>query len=428
MTPLQAACNILDAVELTSGKNAKVSLLKEHAENLFLQFIVRNALDWFTMFGITKEPKDYVTPMRRPDPSMADLEQAVATKKGADLYALFDSYTSNNVRKWLVRMILKDLRCGIAEGTVEKVWGKGFIGVFEVALAEVYRKGETKITFPIIAEDKIDGLRCLVTCKRDGTIIFNSREGQKLIASPEIEAELRLLRGATDRADYVLDCELFYESLNKTMSLCRREAYDSKFEDQRSSLTLFVFDTLSLKHFQTQQDSDSPAPYIFRAMALKEVYLKALYRDNPDHQNWKIQMPSGWAECKNDEDIAKAMTSAIDRGLEGIMLKKPDAPYTFGRSSAMLKYKPVEEADVVITGTYAGTGKNAARLGGFFVRLPSGVEQKVGGGNITDVERGTLWEDREGIVGKTIEVEYKMLTPDGLLREPIFKRFRPDKD
>lgn len=426
MTPLQAACNVLNAVELTSGKNAKVSLLKEHAENPFLQFIVRNALDWFVMFGITKEPKDYVTPMCRPDPSMADLEQAVATKKGADLYALFDSYNSDNVRKWLVRMILKDLRCGIAEGTVEKVWGKGFIRTFEVALAEVYRKGETKISFPIIAEDKIDGLRCVVTCKRDGTIIFNSREGQKLIASPEIEAHLRRIWDISnpEMVDFVLDCELFCESLNKTMSLCRRDAYDSKFEDQRSQLVLYAFDCMALEDFQTQQPRSN---YIARNAMLDMGVIGPLSLGSSSKPD-PVQMPSGWTICHDHREIDDAMASALDRGLEGIMLKDPQAPYKFGRSSAMLKYKPVEEMDVVITGTYEGTGKNAARLGGFYVRLPSGVEQKVGGGNITDVERGSFWADRESMVGKTIEVEYKMLTPDGLLREPIFKRFRPDKD
>jgi ATP-dependent DNA ligase len=65
-------------------------------------------------------------------------------------------------------------------------------------------------------------------------------------------------------------------------------------------------------------------------------------------------------------------------------------------------------------------------LGGYVVTQENGKQCEVGSG-IIDTERSAIWKDREAVVGRTIEVKYQELTPDGIMRFPTFIRFRNDK-
>jgi DNA ligase-1 len=73
-----------------------------------------------------------------------------------------------------------------------------------------------------------------------------------------------------------------------------------------------------------------------------------------------------------------------------------------------------------------GTGKHAGKLGSFQVNY-QGVEVQVGSG-LTDELRERVWADKESFLGRTIEVRYQEVTPDGSLRFPTFVCFRNDRD
>lgn len=97
-------------------------------------------------------------------------------------------------------------------------------------------------------------------------------------------------------------------------------------------------------------------------------------------------------------------------GHEGLILKQSD-----------IRLKVISEIsyDVKITGILEGKGKYIGKLGKFVTEMG-----KVGTG-LTDEEREKYWTP--DIIGETIEVVCKELTPDGKFRQPRFKRIRWDK-
>jgi len=116
----------------------------------------------------------------------------------------------------------------------------------------------------------------------------------------------------------------------------------------------------------------------------------------------------------------------VAQGYEGAMVKDLDAPYKFGRGPEVMKLKAFFDADLKIEKLIEGTGKHTGKLGSVGVNY-QGVEVQVGSG-FSDELRETIWADPNSFVGRTIEVRYQEVTPDGSLRFPTFVCFRNDRD
>ena len=79
-----------------------------------------------------------------------------------------------------------------------------------------------------------------------------------------------------------------------------------------------------------------------------------------------------------------------------------------------------------IEGFVEGTGKHEGKLGSVIVTF-DGVQVQVGSG-FSDELRGQIWADQQSFLGRTVEIRYQEVTPDGSLRFPTFKCFRNDRD
>jgi ATP-dependent DNA ligase len=64
---------------------------------------------------------------------------------------------------------------------------------------------------------------------------------------------------------------------------------------------------------------------------------------------------------------------------------------------------------------------------GAFVVDHQGVKVQVGSG-LSDEIRSEIWDNKEKYIGRTIEIRYQEITPDGSLRFPTFVCFRNDRD
>jgi len=105
---------------------------------------------------------------------------------------------------------------------------------------------------------------------------------------------------------------------------------------------------------------------------------------------------------------------------EGLVLRRPGSLYIEGESADIQRVVRVRTAEAVIVGHTAGVGNRAGGCGALVCRLPDGTEFKVGTGLKTkDVENPPP-------VGTTITFGYKLLTKDGVPREPRFIRIRDD--
>lgn len=109
-------------------------------------------------------------------------------------------------------------------------------------------------------------------------------------------------------------------------------------------------------------------------------------------------------------------------GGEGLMLHRADAPWRPGRSDALLKLKPLLDADAMVVGHVPGRGRHEGRLGALQVRTAEGVEFLLGTG-LTDAQRA-----RPPALGDTVVYTFRGRTAAGVPRFASFVRVRDPRD
>jgi DNA ligase-1 len=117
--------------------------------------------------------------------------------------------------------------------------------------------------------------------------------------------------------------------------------------------------------------------------------------------------------------LERLLETVVSGGGEGLMLRAADARYEAGRSRAMLKLKPLSDAEATVVGHQAGQGQHAGRLGALRVRTDDGREFDIGTG-FTHAER-----ERPPPVGARITFSYQGRTAEGVPRFARFVRERP---
>jgi DNA ligase-1 len=148
-------------------------------------------------------------------------------------------------------------------------------------------------------------------------------------------------------------------------------------------------------------------------------------------------------------EIRKFLQQQISHGLEGIVVKRADAPYVPGRTKfAWVKLKwegaaksggLLDTVDCLVMGTYAGRGKRAGfGVGAFLVGVLSNLRNlsslryltisKIGTG-LTDEQWKELKVKSEKLKVKNQPREYevpKELTPDVLLKPELVVEIQAD--
>ena len=112
----------------------------------------------------------------------------------------------------------------------------------------------------------------------------------------------------------------------------------------------------------------------------------------------------------NRAALRSRLDSVVRGGGEGLVLHRADAPWAAGRSTAVLKLKPLQDADALVLACEAGRGRLAGLMGALRVRDAAGVEFRIGSG-FTDAERRD-----PPAVGSWISYTHRGHTPSGVPR------------
>jgi DNA ligase-1 len=80
------------------------------------------------------------------------------------------------------------------------------------------------------------------------------------------------------------------------------------------------------------------------------------------------------------------LDEVVAAGGEGLVLHRADAPYQTGRTEALFKFKPVQDAEAVVIGHAPGHGKYAGLVGALRVRNDAGQVFLLGSG-LKDAQR-----------------------------------------
>src|SRR6056297_776311 len=336
--------------------------------------------------------------------------------------------TQRQWNDWYRRILIKDLRCGVSEKTVNKVvkkLGQLDLGVpvFTCQLAHDAANHEKKMTGEKQIEIKLDGVRVLVVIHdvNGNKIEMFSRNGKQFHNFDHIIEEIRsVLKEYPAPYPLVLDGEVMSANFQDLMKQVHR-----KENVKANDAVLHLFDTIPLGCFQAgkwdkPQDfrSELTSAWVWdHRDALKHVQALAWETVDLDTEEGQLRFV----------ELNKA---AVDGGYEGVMIKDVDAPYECKRSHAWLKAKPFVEVTLEVFEVEEGTGRNEGRLGALVCAgQDDGKDIRVNvGSGFTDVNRSSFWAARDDVVGNLVEVRADAVTQnqDGTysLRFPRFKTFR----
>jgi ATP-dependent DNA ligase len=137
---------------------------------------------------------------------------------------------------------------------------------------------------------------------------------------------------------------------------------------------------------------------------------------------WEIETP---------DQIASIYKNIIDQGGEGVICKN-DEVYECKRSKSWVKFKEVNECDLIITGWYPGEGKREGFIGGFFCEDSEGIIKVKVGSGFTDHDLQEISKDPDSHINKVCSVLYNVIINDKnnnwSLFLPRFVELRHDKD
>jgi DNA ligase-1 len=337
---------------------------------------------------------------------------------------MMDSATGEQWNLWYRRILIKDLRCGVSETTINKVVEKKYadfaIPVFSCQLAHDSANHESKVCGQKLIEVKLDGVRVITIVYPDGRVDQFSRNGKELVNFEHVKQQLAAIAHGFNEP-MVLDGEIMSSSFQDLMKQVHR-----KDNVAAGDAVLNLFDYVTLEEFN--RGGTGSAPQKHRSVMLNEWY--ATVQDALPNVAVLSHEAVDMDTDEGQKQFRAINARAIAGGYEGIMIKDPDAAYECKRSAAWLKLKPFIEVSLDVVDFEEGTGRNAGRLGAIICEGDDDgcrIRVNVGSG-FSDANRVDYWMDRATIKGHVAEIRADAITKnqDGSysLRFPRFLRFR----
>ena len=421
---------IIQKLEDDNSRLAKEQVILEAMEEGLDEFFegVRMALDPLVTFGVKKVPErsDVLTGQGLDWNTFKVLTNQLINRELTG-HAARDAIelamgvaTTEQWNGFYRRILIKDLRCGMSEKTVNKV-APGTVPVFTCSLAHDSANHEKKMIGKKQIEVKLDGVRVLAVCK-SGKVELFSRNGKQFHNFDHIIAEIEsVLERKPSPYDCVLDGEVMSKDFQDLMKQVHRK--DGK---AATDSVLHLFDFIPLEDFLA---GSWDKPQTYRSNLVKYWVL-----ENEDLL--KHVQACAWEDVNLDttegqERFVELNKTAVDGGYEGVMIKDIDAPYECKRTHAWLKAKPFIEITLKVVDVEEGTGRNEGRLGAIIVEgEDDGYNYHLNcGSGFTDDQRSSFWADRTNVIGSLVEIRADARTKSQdsetySLRFPRFKTFR----
>ncbi len=282
-------------------------------------------------------------------------------------------------------------------------------------------------------EPKLDGYRVLAARQSGEARLYTRNGNECATAFPEVARAVAALpydRLLLDGEIVALD-DRGIPSFQRLQSRARlSRPIDIRHAAVETPVTYYAFDLLGFEDFDLR-----PLPLTQRKALLQRV----------------LPPLGALRYLEHVEDDGEALYREAERlELEGVVGKKATAPYKAGRSPLWLKVRSRRTGDFVVAGCSAPKGSRGGFGALYLAEYVDGALTYIGrvgtGFNdrqLTEVRRtleerrrpappcdgpiptesGMVWVDPTLVC----EVEYTEWTEEGLLRQPVFLRFRDDK-
>ncbi len=410
--------DIFNSIANTNSRTEKESIIKANQDNktfrYCLNFLLNNSIT--TGISAKKLSKEIKLTSYSHVSFKPVMEYLKINNTGRDCDVLvvkdFIEWQPKDMQDFYIGMITKSLKLGIDAKTVNKVI-TNLIPTFDVQLGTSIDHCKIPEGTRFSISHKLNGSRCI---KLENKLY--TRSGKEYVGCNHIIDDINNIFSS----DYVIDGELVYRN---TEGLTDSEAFqkgvgiaNSKAES-KPELMLVIFDIIPVNEFNNGISTDTYLTRKSKLLKFKKLLDKA--------EN--LRLVDIFYEGTDQSEIWRWLDNAEDMGYEGIMINL-DSPYECKRTKNLIKVKKFFTYDLKVTGYEEGTGRNKNKLGALIVEFKDNTV-KVGSG-FSDTDRKNLWNNRENLCGKLIEVKYKEITKDKKtnkesLQFPVFCGFRDDK-
>lgn len=250
------------------------------------------------------------------------------------------------------------------------------------------------VKYPVGVSPKLDGIRAMIYMDKSGEIRIMSRYGKEFSGFDNIRNEAKKI--INNNIKLILDGELYSHDIGfNAISGAVRSLKETPYHNK---IKFYMFDFVHL---------DIAQPYTERVrdmIAINEIF-KFI-----DFISYEIA-------C-NKQDVLDAHNKYVQKGYEGVIVRKLDSPYSLGkRSNNLLKYKEFEDAEFKIVDVIESTGEKGAAI---FVCVTTEGKQ------FTVRPRGSIETRKEqfanklNYIGKLLTVRSQALVnEEGLPRFPV---------
>jgi len=334
------------------------------------------------------------------------------------------------------RILLKDLKVGVEEKTINKVLNKiaqaypeandYIIPVFgcQLAMDGTDEKHSKKMIGNKIIQCKLDGSRFLSVLDKESSIVTIFTRSGKInenfsLIKKGLENLLTHIPGSI-----VLDGEIVSSSFQVLMTqVNRKENVDT------SDAKLALFDIIPLNSFKKGICNKTQ---LERHNMLTQLQESGLLSKTCGNLVYILPAVEVDLDTEDGQRVFNEFNkNAIESGFEGIMVKDPNAPYECKRTSSWLKIKPVISVDLTIKDIVEGTGKYEGQLGALICEGIDGnknISVNVGSG-FTDDQRIEIFNNKDKLIDQIVEIKadcFSLAENSDIysLRFPRFVRFR----
>lgn len=259
-------------------------------------------------------------------------------------------------------------------------------------LAHKFNDHSKKISYPVIIQPKIDGVRMTWQKHLDVPI---TRNGKRIFNIEHIVNALRII-GQDNLDGEIYHPAMTFEQINGLVRRSRNTC--------QTDLQYWIFDLIE------------PLPCRDRLRRLDEI-LPATASPTI------VSVPWSWAH--DITEVYASFSRYTREGFEGIMIRNPESFYQAKRTKDLLKLKLSKSSKAKIIGWIPGKGKHEGRMGTLVVQSTEPGESwscEVGTG-FSDKEREWDYVKAHLFCGKEIVVTFQEFTSQNIPRFPVYGGF-----
>lgn len=260
----------------------------------------------------------------------------------------------------------------------------------------------SKLTWPMMMTEKIDGVYCLCV-KHDDEVGIFSRTGERYTSMKHIESVM--MRNLDEGEVVIFEA---YEP-GKPQNIISGHCRDTK--NQWTSIIPYCHQYMKLSEFIEGVGTTTAAEsYETLGRIVNGTFMQRIESWNM----WSLEQTMMFVE----EIWAK--------GGEGVVLRVPTSIFKAGkRNNDVIRIKQKITYDLEVLDVFEGKGKYTGMCGGLILKFKDERTVRVSG--MSDNERSEWWNDKSKIIGKIVEVEAMKDSSKGVLREPRYVAQRHDK-